>query len=101
MHDFGIPEDLLLNIKNIFSKYNQINSVILYGSRAKGTFREGSDIDITLIGNNITNSILNNVETEIDELDSPYLFDISIYQQISSINLKDHIDRIGIEIYSK
>ncbi len=101
MHDFGIPEDLLLNIKNIFSKYNQINSVILYGSRAKGTFREGSDIDITLIGNNITNSILNNIETEIDELDSPYLFDISIYQQISSINLKDHIDRIGIEIYSK
>lgn len=101
MDDFGIPKDLLLNLKEIFSKHSEVNCVKIYGSRAKGTFREGSDVDITLIGNDIDNTILNNIEFEIDELDSPYLFDVSIYSQLSSVNLKEHIDRIGIEIYSK
>jgi predicted nucleotidyltransferase len=51
----------------------------LYGSRAKGNYRQGSDIDITLVGSQVTNHIVTKVWLDIDDLNTPYLFDISVY----------------------
>ncbi|MDX5443176.1 MAG: nucleotidyltransferase domain-containing protein, partial [Hymenobacteraceae bacterium] len=64
-----------------FSKnIHEIEQVIIYGSRAKGNYREGSDIDITLKGNNISEATLSQLSQEIDDLNTPYLFDISIFK---------------------
>ena len=96
---YGLSEEELNKLTSLFDKYPTIERVILYGSRAKGTFRIGSDIDITLIGDKVDKSTLNNLEIEIDDLLLAYKFDISIFHQLSNIELVEHIDRVGKVIY--
>jgi predicted nucleotidyltransferase len=98
---YGLEENTISKIKNIFSKYPQIEKVILYGSRAKGNFHNGSDIDITLQGKNLTlSNSVNPVSDELDELYLPYMFDISILKHIKDTNLIEHIDRVGKVFYA-
>lgn len=98
---FGISIEDIDKIKNLFKQFEFIDKVILYGSRAKGNYRPSSDIDITLFGENLTLSELQLIENEIDDLLLPYKFDVSIYNQISNIELIEHIDRIGKVLYVK
>ncbi|MEA1911047.1 MAG: nucleotidyltransferase domain-containing protein [Spirochaetota bacterium] len=98
---YGLEENTIYKIKEIFSKYSKIEEVILYGSRAKGNYHNGSDIDITLKGKELTlsNSVYP-IEDELDELYLPYMFDISIYSHIKDQNLIDHISRVGKVFYN-
>lgn len=96
---FGLKKEIIDKIKSVFSKYGQIESVKLYGSRAKGTFKENSDIDLTLIGDNLDTTSLFRIETELDDLLLPYSIDLSILHQIENKELVDHINRVGLEIY--
>lgn len=97
---FGIYQKTTDELMTIFEKYDSIEKVIIYGSRAKGNYREGSDIDLTLIGN-IERSDLMNILDEIEDSYIPYLFDISIYNDLNSDSLKDHINRVGKLFYQK
>ena len=85
----------------IFSKYNEVDEVILYGSRAKGNWKKGSDIDLTLKGEKIQLKILNKISLELDDLLLPYFLDISILHQISNPDLVDHIERVGVVLYKR
>ena len=98
---YGLSENTLTSIINCLSNFNSIDSAVLYGSRAKGNYKDGSDIDITLKGGNLTLNDVLKLENEIDDLLLPYKFDISIFHQINNLDLIDHINRVGIEIYSK
>lgn len=98
---FGLSIEDREKINNLFKQFEFIDKVILYGSRAKGNYKPSSDIDITLFGDNLTLSELQLVENEIDDLLLPYKFDISIYNQISNIELIEHIDRVGKVLYNK
>ncbi len=99
---FGLTNETIQNLKNLFSKHPLIEKVILYGSRAKGTYREGSDIDITLVGKNLTlkNSVYP-VMDAIEDLYLPYMFDISVFSHIDDNNLMEHIHRVGKVLYEK
>jgi len=97
---FGIYQKTTDELMSIFKKYDNIEKVIIYGSRAKGNYREGSDIDLTLIGN-VERQDLMNILDEIDDSYIPYLFDISIYNQLNSESLKEHINRVGKVFYKK
>ncbi len=68
-------------------------------SRAKGTFKKGSDIDLVLKGKNLDISLVNKINLEIDDFLLPYSFDISILDQINNSELIDHIKRNGIIFY--
>jgi len=96
---FGLTEETINKINGVFAKYPQIEEVIIYGSRAKGNFSEGSDIDITLKGNAITHPIFLAVSSDIDDLNTPYFFDISIYNKLDSNSLLEHIHRVGQTFY--
>lgn len=96
---FGLTEDTINRINGVFAKYPEIEEVIIYGSRAKGNYSEGSDIDITLKGDTITNTTFLTVTSDIDDLNTPYLFDISIYHKLDSNSLLEHIDRVGQTFY--
>lgn len=100
MQDIGIDSRIIEKIKDIFSKYAEVDQVVLYGSRAKGNYKPSSDIDLTIKGS-INLSILNRIEQEIDNLNTPYTFDISIFNHISNTDLLSHIERVGIEFYSQ
>jgi len=98
---FGLKKSSIKKIQSIFEKYEAIESALLYGSRAKGNFRDNSDIDITLIGKTIDLNTLLKVETEIDDLLLPYQIDLSIYNKITNPELLDHIKRIGVIFYKQ
>ncbi len=77
---FGLDQTTIDKINSVFIKYPEIEGVIIYGSRAKGNYREGSDIDITLKGENVTDKSRSTVWLDIDDLNTPYLFDISVFE---------------------
>ncbi len=93
--NFGLSKKTIESLNAIFVKYPEIKQVIIYGSRAKGTYRKGSDIDLTLKGDSIPFSLLLKIENEIEELLLPYKIDLSIYDKIDSTEVKEHICRVG------
>jgi uncharacterized protein len=97
---YGLKDETIEKIKILFANYYQIETVILYGSRAKGNYKNGSDIDLTIKGN-IDLSVINRISEDIENLLLPYTFDISIYDQISNPELLDHIKRVGIIFFQK
>ena len=98
---FGLKETVIDKINSVFENYSEIEKVVIYGSRAKGNFRPGSDIDITLIGKNLEYSILSKINISIDDLNTPYLFDISIFEKLNAPDLEEHINRVGQIFYKK
>ncbi|SHN22190.1 Nucleotidyltransferase domain-containing protein [Cyclobacterium lianum] len=99
--DTGLSAMSIEGIQSVFSRYPEIEKAILYGSRAKGNFRKGSDIDRTLEGRLLTLTLLNQIDTELDELLLPYHIDLSIRHKIKNTDLLDHIDRVGKLFYVK
>ncbi len=97
---YGLSEDVIEKIRSVFETFPKIQEVIIYGSRAIGSHREGSDIDFTFFGHGITNNDLNQISLKLDELLLPYTFDLSIFSQICNPNLIDHINRVGKVFYS-
>jgi predicted nucleotidyltransferase len=97
----GLSDNTIKKIHSIFSKYPEIKKVILYGSRALGTFRNGSDIDLTIDSNELSLTTLLKIENELDDLLLPYKIDLSIIKNIDNDDLIDHIRRVGVIFYSK
>ena len=98
---YGLNDEERKMLNDLFSKHHKLDAVILYGSRAKGNFRPNSDVDICLVGTQLTKSDMNAIDNEIDDLLLPYFFDISIFHHITNTDLLDHIHRVGIQLYSK
>lgn len=98
---FGLKQNQINAINSIFKEYNAIERVIIYGSRAKGTYKPGSDIDLVVEGNDLTFSELMSVENKLDDLLLPYKIDLSEKNSISSEELLGHIQRVGKVFYEK
>lgn len=96
---FGLPLDAVEKIRTVFAQHPEVEQVVLYGSRAKGNYKTGSDIDLTMYGDALNQSILLKILDELDELLLPWMIDLSLYQQIDNANLRDHIERVGIVFY--
>jgi len=92
----------ILNYKQIhavLSSFPDIKKVILYGSRARGDHKKTSDIDLTMIGENLNSSTLAQVESAIDDLLLPYKVDISLFKDIDNVNLIHNINTQGVVFY--
>ncbi|WP_375578589.1 nucleotidyltransferase domain-containing protein [Marivirga tractuosa] len=101
MENSGLTKEDIYNIKSVFSNYPQIEEALLYGSRAMGNYKSASDIDISLIGDEIDLSLINQIEFDLDDLMLPYKFDLSIYHKIKNPEFLDHINRVGKNIYKR
>ncbi|MFK8262714.1 nucleotidyltransferase domain-containing protein [Capnocytophaga canimorsus] len=97
---FGLETTVLASFQDIFEKFENIEKVIVYGSRAKGNFRYNSDIDLSIIGEVSYDDLLK-IEFLIDELLLPYKVDLSVFNKIDNSDLKTHIERVGIVLYKK
>jgi len=96
----GLSDRTLDTLYSIFRKYPGIREVVLYGSRAKGTYRSGSDIDLTLkTDETFVRTDLLRIAGDFDDSDMPYYVDVSIYDKLSNPDLKAHIDRVGKTLY--
>jgi len=102
MHCFGLKESTIERICAVFEKYPQVEKAVLYGSRAKGNYKNGSDIDLVLLGGaDLTLNVLYKIMDEIDDLLLPYTIDLSILNNISDADVIEHIQRVGVTFYEK
>jgi uncharacterized protein len=101
MSDTGLLKSDIDTILSVIKKQERINKVILFGSRAKGTYTPGSDIDLALSGTNLVTDDILDIFVDLDYLDLPYKFDLIILERIKEKDLKDHITRVGIILYDK
>ncbi|MGH8436469.1 MAG: nucleotidyltransferase domain-containing protein [Pseudomonas sp.] len=98
---FGLPPHAVEKLRGVFQGWPQIQRVLLYGSRAKGNYRPGSDIDLTLEGEDLSLSQLLAIENQIDDLLLPWMVDLSLKHRIDSPALLDHIQRVGVPFYTR
>lgn len=99
---FGLKEATIQKICDVFAEYPQVEKAVLYGSRAKGSYKNGSDIDLTLLGgDDLTLRVLFRIMEAIDDLLLPYTIDLSIFHNISDPDVVAHIERVGATFYEK
>ena len=96
-----MTDDELNLLYSLFARQKQIEQVILYGSRAKGTNKPFSDVDITLLGIGLNRSHLNRLMADIDESSLPYLFDISLFDKLTNPDLIKQIEQTGVILYQR
>ena len=99
--DFGLPAAAITALRSVLSQYPQIEQALVYGSRAKGNYRSGSDIDLTLDGPRLTFTELMHIETALDDLMLPWNVDLSLLSHIDNPHLLDHIARVGKPLWIK
>lgn len=100
--EFGLSENHRKIINSIFDKYPQVKKVAVYGSRAKGNYRPGSDIDMTIIEDEkIPFDVLLKIVNDFDDSMLPFLVDISVFSKLTNPDLIEHIKRNGKVIYER
>ncbi len=97
----GLPDKTVTQIHEVLAHYPEVEKVVLYGSRAMGNYKPGSDVDLTLLGAEVTSKILSQIQDTLEDGLLPYTFDISILAQITQADLLDHIRRVGVVFYEK
>jgi predicted nucleotidyltransferase len=98
---FGLSGKTLEEISGVIARHPQVERAVIYGSRAKGNYKSGSDIDLTLFGEALGFDDLLKIMTELDDLLLPYTFDLSIFRMIDHEELREHIGRVGQELYRR
>ncbi len=96
---FGLSDTIIKELQDVFRKHSNIRKVLIFGSRSKGTFREGSDIDLALVGENVDQKQVLKILCEIDDLDLLYSVDLLDYNSKKGTPIGDHIDRVGKVFY--
>ncbi|MBA3014502.1 MAG: nucleotidyltransferase domain-containing protein [Desulfobulbaceae bacterium] len=99
--EFGLSENVCAIIRAVLARYPVIEQAIMYGSRAKGTYKNGSDIDLTLVGDRLDYQTLVSVASELDNSDIPHTVDLSILAQIENPVLCARIVRVGKVFYQR
>lgn len=95
---FGLSEDTLELITGCLRQFPEIAWVKIYGSRAKGNYQRGSDIDLAFSSPTDCSAELREA---LDELPTPYMFDVTHYETLRHAGLKEHIDRVGVVFYEQ
>ena len=96
---YGLSLAVIQRICAVFTNYGEVERAIIYGSRAMGNYRPGSDIDLTLCGERLTQKLLWDISAKMEELPIPYTVDLSVFADLKNTKLKDHIERVGEVFY--
>ncbi len=99
---FGLKQEDLLTIIAVIQKYAEVEEAIIFGSRAKGNYKMGSDIDIALKGSGISDKTTGSISHTLnEETQMPYQFDVLNYRTLVNKDLQKHINRVGIPFYER
>ena len=97
----GLSADTVARITSVLARFPDVEKAVIYGSRAKGNHRKGSDIDLTLFGDGLTDEMMSCIYWALDDLLLPYKIDLSLFSGLKDPALVDHIRRVGIVLYSR
>lgn len=99
---YGLLERDFKFILKAIDGYSEIEEVIIFGSRAMGNYKKGSDIDLALKGEKVDQRVVRRLSDELEEeYPLPYFFDIVNYNDIEDKEFKHHIDSVGKTIWEK
>ena len=99
---YGLSDQTLQKIYDVFVRYPQVEEAVLYGSRARGDYKNGSDIDLTLHGgDSLTHTILSKIANDLDDQLLPYTIDLSIFKNIRNPDMVEQIEHVGVVFYKK
>jgi predicted nucleotidyltransferase len=100
--EYGLKDEYTKTFLDIIGSFNEVEKVVLFGSRATGTYKKASDVDIALFGKNVSAGLACAVKFEIEEETAiPYFFDIVAYPLIKNEKLKEHIDTKGVVLWER
>lgn len=101
---FGLTESTIQKIGGVFAQHDAIEKAVVYGSRAKGNYTNGSDIDLTLFcrpETDISAHDIARILNELDDLMLPYTIDLSVFDKLTNAKLREHIERVGQVFYQR
>jgi predicted nucleotidyltransferase len=99
---FGLKEEDIAYIVAALSKFDEIKKAAIFGSRAKGNYKPGSDVDLAIFGEDISFSTISRLHFILEEESPmPYFFDIVDYTHLVHQELKEHINRVGTTIFER
>jgi predicted nucleotidyltransferase len=101
MMRFGLKEQAIDGICKVLARHPLVDKAVLYGSRAKGNYKPSSDIDLSLHGAGISFYELCAIDAELDDLLLPYTIDLLIFNTLSHVELRAHIERVGVIFYQR
>ena len=96
--DTGLKDAQIKRILAVLHRNPKIREILLFGSRAKGNYQKGSDIDIAVSTDGLSMGELLQLKSALDDLMLPYNIDIVVYEDIQNRNLREHIDRVGLSL---
>jgi predicted nucleotidyltransferase len=97
---YGLSNDVIHDLCGVFQRHGNIEKVILFGSRAKGCYTEGSDIDLAVVGTDLSFNQLMDIRVQIDDLGLLYKVDVVDYNKQIGTPIGEHIDRVGKPFYT-
>lgn len=97
----GLDDHTVAQICAVFARFPEVEQAVLYGSRAKGNYKPGSDIDLTLVGAALTSTLCATIAEALDDLLLPYGLDLSVFADLHHPDLQAHIERVGVVFYKK
>ena len=98
---FGLSNEVIIDICEVFKKHSNIQKVLIFGSRAKGYYSEGSDIDLAAVGDDISFNQLMDINIQIEDLGLLYKVDVVDYNKNIGTPIGEHINRVGLLFYEK
>lgn len=97
----GLSSETIAKIQQVFKNHKEIIHVCIYGSRVKGDYHNGSDIDLSILEESLKNTQLLKIENELDDLLLPFKIDLNLFRLIENKDLISHIKRLGIDFYCR
>jgi predicted nucleotidyltransferase len=98
---YGLSPKTIDSIQGVLTSHREVEQAVLFGSRAKGNYRRGSDIDLALLGTTVNQQTLNRLYQELDELPIPYEFSLVPFAGITDRDVRAHVERVGIVFYNR
>ena len=97
----GLPKSTLNRITAVLEHVPEVQGAILFGSRAKGTHKSGSDIDLALQGASLNWRIIGQIYDDLDDLLLPHRFSLIHLDANTDPAVAAHIARVGVPLFQR
>ncbi|MBN1337935.1 MAG: nucleotidyltransferase domain-containing protein [Bacteroidales bacterium] len=101
LNQFGLTQRDMDTISSILFEYPEITEVHIFGSRAKGNRKPGSDIDLAIVNTGVSERTIRHLKADFEDSSLPYKVDIVDINETIHPELKEHVQRVGVAFYKK
>ncbi len=100
-NQFGLTVRDMTTIQSIFESYPEVETVLIFGSRAKGNYKLGSDVDLAIMNEGVSIKRMAQLRSDFEESSLPYVIDLVHFPKVDHQEFIDHISRVGAPFYKK